>query len=461
MEKALGPHSLGRAFASRVSTGMRALTANDDVTPTLAWAVGILAGAGAFIRMLPIRLEYEEPSLLAAVATSQPLDYALTPWNGALTLFGRVAFMVAYPFDEFAPLVTRLIAAAVIGAVGGYLAATLGRAGLVAGLSLPLLPIPDPGPFIGPLNSQWWFAVAIAAMATVPARRWHNVALVVAGLSGIGPCLLWPAFRDRRTFALLAPAVVQGLVLFLSTRRPTGQKPDPAYLLVMIALVACLAFARLPVRTRLVFLYAGLAILTAGLVAEGRLVGQGRYLAVPAVGIVIGLASFLRRPTAFRTDGSKAPASGSGRLLRPGDAIELTALFAAIDDQHFHPHPLTRQEAQRLVEYEGRDVYGVLEADDGGLVAYGMLRGWDQGYPVPSLGVAVRADQRGHGYGRLMMQWLAGEARRRGADRIRLRVHPRNLPARRLYAELGYEPSGEERGEIVMMLHLSHGSEER
>ncbi len=156
------------------------------------------------------------------------------------------------------------------------------------------------------------------------------------------------------------------------------------------------------------------------------------------------------------SEGSTAPSSGSGRLLGPGDAVALTELFAAIRDQHFQPHPLTRQEAERLVEYEGRDVYAVLEADDGRLVAYGMLRGWDQGYPVPSLGVAVRADQGGRGYGRLMMRWLAEEAGRRGADRIRLRVHPRNLPARRLYTDLGYEPIGEERGEIVMVLHLSH-----
>jgi hypothetical protein len=282
---------------------MGALAAR-GITPTLAWAVGILAGVGAYIRMWPVRLEYEEPSLLAAVGTSQPLEYIFTPWNGAVQIFGRGAFLMAYPFDDLAPLATRLLAATAIGAVGAYLAVTLGVPGVVTGLSLPWFPIPDPGPYIGPLNSAWWFTVAAAAMATVPARRWHYPALLGMGLTGIGPCLLWPAFRDRRSLPLLVPAVVQGLVLLTSDRRPKPQRPDLAYVVVMLAVVACLAFARLPARTRLVFIYAGVAILIAGLIAEGRLTGQGRYLAVPVAAMVLGLASFLPRPAGGGGPGS-------------------------------------------------------------------------------------------------------------------------------------------------------------
>ena len=148
------------------------------------------------------------------------------------------------------------------------------------------------------------------------------------------------------------------------------------------------------------------------------------------------------------------PGAAEGRLVRPADAAELAELFSSIDATHFHPHPFTREEADRIAKHEGRDVYAILEAE-GRFVAYGILRGWDAGFAVPSLGIAVRAECRRRGYGRQMMAWLAEEAERRGADRIRLRVHPDNASARRLYESLGYADAGEERGEVVMILDLS------
>jgi ribosomal-protein-alanine N-acetyltransferase len=148
------------------------------------------------------------------------------------------------------------------------------------------------------------------------------------------------------------------------------------------------------------------------------------------------------------------PASVHGRLVRPDDGPHLAQLFAGIRDEGFHPHPLTDAAAARVAAYGGRDVYAVLEASDSRFVAYGMLRGWDDGFALPSLGLAVHEDCRRRGYGRLMMEWLHAEARRRGASQVRLRVAGTNGPARALYAQLGYARAGEERGEIVMVLQL-------
>jgi glycosyltransferase involved in cell wall biosynthesis/ribosomal protein S18 acetylase RimI-like enzyme len=147
------------------------------------------------------------------------------------------------------------------------------------------------------------------------------------------------------------------------------------------------------------------------------------------------------------------PRAGTGRIVQPADATQLADLFTSIDPAHFHPHPFTREEADRVAHYQGRDVYAALDVD-GRFVAYGILRGWDEGFAVPSLGIGVRAECRRRGYGRQMMAWLAVEAERRGADRIRLRVHPDNASARRLYESLGYAYAGEERGELVMFLDL-------
>lgn len=134
-------------------------------------------------------------------------------------------------------------------------------------------------------------------------------------------------------------------------------------------------------------------------------------------------------------------------------APALADLFAAIDTTYFHPHPMTPAEAKRIAAYDGQDVYLVSEVD-GVYVAYGMLRGWDEGYAVPSLGIAVRRDAYGQGYGRAMMAALHEAARARGATSVRLRVHPANGRARSLYESLGYVDQGEERGERLMTLEL-------
>jgi ribosomal protein S18 acetylase RimI-like enzyme len=146
------------------------------------------------------------------------------------------------------------------------------------------------------------------------------------------------------------------------------------------------------------------------------------------------------------------------RIIGPADEAILATIFTDIDEAFFRPHPFTRDEAGRIAGKGGRDAYALL-VEDGRAVAYGMLRGWDEGYAVPSLGIAVRTSAQGRGLGRMMMAHLHAEARRRGATVVRLRVHPDNATARRLYESLGYVYAGEERGELVMLLDLELGFE--
>lgn len=141
------------------------------------------------------------------------------------------------------------------------------------------------------------------------------------------------------------------------------------------------------------------------------------------------------------------------RILSPGDAPLLAELFDHIDTTYFRPHPMDQAGAWLIAHQQGLDVYAMLVEDDLG-VAYGMLRGWDEGYATPSLGLAVRAERQHQGIGRRMMMELHRVARDRGAGSVRLRVHPDNVRARRLYELLGYQYRGTERGELVMELAL-------
>ena len=147
-------------------------------------------------------------------------------------------------------------------------------------------------------------------------------------------------------------------------------------------------------------------------------------------------------------------------MVGPRDAQALTEVFSDIDETFFRPHPFTRDEARRIASYVGRDVHALLIERERP-VAYGMLRGWEEGYPIPSLGIAVRTDCQGRGLGRLMMAHLDAEAGRRGATVVRLRVHPDNVRARLLYESLGYAYAGEDRGELIMLVDLEPGAELR
>ena len=139
--------------------------------------------------------------------------------------------------------------------------------------------------------------------------------------------------------------------------------------------------------------------------------------------------------------------------MEPALADFFRALRAAGDDSFFRPHPLTDAEAGVRTRYRGQDLYYVI-VEEGRILGYGFLRGWDEGYDVPALGIVIRPALRGTGLGRMLMHVLHQAARRRGASRVRLRVFPENTAARRLYEDLGYTFETEEMGKRVGILEL-------
>jgi ribosomal protein S18 acetylase RimI-like enzyme len=146
------------------------------------------------------------------------------------------------------------------------------------------------------------------------------------------------------------------------------------------------------------------------------------------------------------------------RRLAPRLEPSLGAFFEALqangDHAYFHPHPLTREEAHRLCYYEGKDLY---YAACGGreILGYGILRGWDDGFAVPSLGIAIAPQARGQGLALALMHFLHAAARQRGAGAIRLKVYEANSAARRLYERLGYRYQPLPDGQLLGLLPLA------
>ncbi len=153
------------------------------------------------------------------------------------------------------------------------------------------------------------------------------------------------------------------------------------------------------------------------------------------------------------------------RRPSPGYEAGLARFFAHLRDsgeeKRFHPHPFSPQAARERCSYTGNDVYCIAVVRDD-VLGYGMLRGWDDGYATPSLGIAVHADARGTGLGRALMLYLHAEAKRRGAERIRLKVYPDNAAAVNLYRSLGYEFADPlEHGQLVGYAHLGRSGRDR
>lgn len=133
-------------------------------------------------------------------------------------------------------------------------------------------------------------------------------------------------------------------------------------------------------------------------------------------------------------------APGAIRRLEPGDSPALLAFFQALSDADrafFHPHPFDESTARAICSAQGKDVF-VGGFEGGQIAAYGMLRGWEDGFDVPRLGLATRSGFRGCGWGDAMMDVLHRLAAEKGASKVELKVEPDNAPALRLYRRHGY-----------------------
>lgn len=147
------------------------------------------------------------------------------------------------------------------------------------------------------------------------------------------------------------------------------------------------------------------------------------------------------------------------RKLSPEFQKPLEVFFKDLEEsgigRYFHPHPLSQAEAQRVSQYVGKDLYYAAVIANR-VVGYGLLRGWDEGYAIPSLGIALHPSTQGQGLSRAFMYFLHAAARQRGADKIKVKVYPDNVRGMNLYVSLGYTfQATEVHGQLEGILNLA------
>jgi ribosomal protein S18 acetylase RimI-like enzyme len=121
----------------------------------------------------------------------------------------------------------------------------------------------------------------------------------------------------------------------------------------------------------------------------------------------------------------------------------------------FHPHPFSREFAAELCARSEtcRDRYHVARYR-GRIAAYMMLRGWDEGYAIPSFGVCCHPGLRNAGLGQVLLAHAVAESRAAGAGKLRLTVFKSNERAVHVYRKFGFVFQEKNDNELVGLLDL-------
>jgi len=132
------------------------------------------------------------------------------------------------------------------------------------------------------------------------------------------------------------------------------------------------------------------------------------------------------------------------RPLNSEDAPELSALLLSQTPAYvrfFTPFNFDLPSVAGLLTGQGTDVFMGMYWE-GRLIGFFMLRGWDDGYDVPSYGVLIDEKYSGYGLTRLSLKLAKSICKLRRVPRIMLKVNAGNKIAKRLFEEAGFNQTG-------------------
>ena len=157
------------------------------------------------------------------------------------------------------------------------------------------------------------------------------------------------------------------------------------------------------------------------------------------------------------------------RALRSTDAPKLTELFERNNrveiTSTFHPFDLNAETARQISLRPGLDRYFGAFSANNEMLAMSMLRGWNEGFDIPSLGMFVDHESQGDGIGRSLLDETLAAARRMHCQKVRLSVSKSNVAAVNLYVSRGFvavdedevQRRGERQSRLIMALNLGEG----
>lgn len=118
------------------------------------------------------------------------------------------------------------------------------------------------------------------------------------------------------------------------------------------------------------------------------------------------------------------------------------------DLNFFYPHKMDGASLYNMLIYKKSDQYKIM-VHDHRIIGYGLLRGWDEGYEIPSLGIIIDRNFRGLGLSKTFMMFLESTAKIKGATQMRLVVNKLNKVAIDVYLKLGYTLSEHNEHQLI------------
>ena len=125
--------------------------------------------------------------------------------------------------------------------------------------------------------------------------------------------------------------------------------------------------------------------------------------------------------------------------------------------RYFVPFPFDTVSIRQMLESACDDRYWAICLGQD-LAGFVMLRGFDNGYEVPSYGVSICERFARRGLLKLSLSFVIAWCRLNGVPRMMLKVHPDNLVAKRVYERVGfrYDRTESSSGQLVYCLDLEH-----
>jgi len=129
------------------------------------------------------------------------------------------------------------------------------------------------------------------------------------------------------------------------------------------------------------------------------------------------------------------------RLIGPDDFNLLSKFFeknnSSLITNGFTAFPLNDESAKFICKPNHKDKY-YFYTEELSILGFSMLRGWEEGFDIPSFGVFVDKDWQGKGIGNKITRETIEECLKLGCDKVRLSVYLSNKPAYSLYKKFGF-----------------------
>jgi RimJ/RimL family protein N-acetyltransferase len=125
-------------------------------------------------------------------------------------------------------------------------------------------------------------------------------------------------------------------------------------------------------------------------------------------------------------------------------AEELADLLSLGENEYskyFIPFNFDRLAIKEILAEKKEDKFFGLFVDDS-LIGFYMLRGFDEGYEIPSYGVWISEEYSAKGLSKLTLQHAVSICKINGVKKLLLKVHPENKIAKMIYENFGFKREG-------------------